>query len=631
MKFLKLQVQGFKCFDKPVTLNFTDMADAGLFLMTGVNNVDVELQANGAGKSSLLIDAPLWILYRRTGGGLQASGVNCWYGNVPTEGELTFSHAGETYTVRRTWRPNKLTLQHHPLPAKEVTQEELEEVIGISRNMMLYTVLLGQFGQMFLDLGATEALAVFTEILELGVWSNLSDRAKREAGALEDRVDALNRKIISTDAAKEQLEQSIQTHTLVSKEWEEKHKAELKVLAKRRRTAAAALKEAQQALDDQQDDSAALRTKVCALEEEIRNLRDFIDANMRKAQGYEAEQKHLRSDLFSIREDMEHIQKLGPTCDECGQEIAKEYKAAAYAKEKEKEKEVEEEFQALRVHLATLTDEKSLLVQEKDEMTDGLDVLKDKIEARVRARQSLETQVRLADHDLQTRIAGLATKRKEENPYATLIEKNMAELQTMEGRTTDLAVSLAALEAEHFSVKWWVSGYKEVRLYVVHQSLLQLEIEINNALGSLGMKDWAVRLDVARENKSGGVSKGFNTFVQSPHNDELVPWGSWSGGERQRLRIAGTIGISNLLKNMLGIDSEIEVWDEPTAHLSGKGIEDLLELMQQRAVECNKQVWLIDHRSLSSGYFNGVAVVQKDKEGSSLHTDAVSNNEEKVA
>lgn len=104
--------------------------------------------------------------------------------------------------------------------------------------------------------------------------------------------------------------------------------------------------------------------------------------------------------------------------------------------------------------------------------------------------------------------------------------------------------------------------------------------------------------------------------MKSPDSPEEVPWESWSGGETQRLRIACSIGLANLIRARMPNAPELEIWDEPTSFLAEEGVQDLIDFFSERAEE--RQVFLIDHRSLDSGAFDRIFTVTKDKQGSHI-------------
>src|SRR5262249_53537660 len=149
-------------------------------------------------------------------------------------------------------------------------------------------------------------------------------------------------------------------------------------------------------------------------------------------------------------------------------------------------------------------------------------------------------------------------------------------------------------------------------LFIIEETLRSLELEVNNSLASLGLVDWQVEFDIERENKSGTITKGFSVFIRCPSHPEPVRWESWSGGETQRLQLAGDFGLANLIMMQAGLTNAIEFYDEPSDHLSDEGLADLSETLHQRATTDNKCIFLVDHRMPDFGDFAGVYTVTKD-------------------
>ncbi len=201
------------------------------------------------------------------------------------------------------------------------------------------------------------------------------------------------------------------------------------------------------------------------------------------------------------------------------------------------------------------------------------------------------------------------------NPYSEMIaekQKALGALKTVLGTLTD---GIAKLDEEHAAVSFWIGGFKRVRLFIVEEALQQLEIEVNNNLTSLGLMDWHIGFDVERENKSGGITKGFIVLVTPPEAEEPVRYEAYSGGETQRLRLAGDLGLANLIMERAGLTNTIEVFDEPSQHLSQEGLLDLAETLAQRAETQGKRIILVDHHAVDFP-FHGTFVVTKDEGGS---------------
>jgi DNA repair exonuclease SbcCD ATPase subunit len=212
----------------------------------------------------------------------------------------------------------------------------------------------------------------------------------------------------------------------------------------------------------------------------------------------------------------------------------------------------------------------------------------------------------------------LQEKLNETNPYTERVKERQIKKDNLNNKLLLSKDSLQKLNAEHTATSYWVQGFKRVRLFIIEETLRALELEVNNALASLGLVDWQVEFDVERENKSGGVTKGFVVFIRCPSNPEPVRWESWSGGETQRLQLAGDFGLANLIMLQAGLTNTIEFYDEPSNHLSDEGLVDLAETLHQRASEDGKRIILVDHRMPDFGDFAGVITVTKDEEGSTI-------------
>lgn len=201
------------------------------------------------------------------------------------------------------------------------------------------------------------------------------------------------------------------------------------------------------------------------------------------------------------------------------------------------------------------------------------------------------------------------------NPYGEQIRQKQASLAACKKQQADLISQIEATEQEHAEVSFWIGGFKRVRLFLVEETLRQLELEVNNNLSNLGLTDWRIEFDVERENKSGGVTKGFVVFVYAPGRDEPTRFEAWSGGATQRLRMAGDLGLASLIMLRAGLTSKVEFFDEPSRHLSVEGQLDLAETLHQRALADKKVIFLCDHNLIDFG-FTGTLTVVKTAAGS---------------
>jgi DNA repair exonuclease SbcCD ATPase subunit len=212
----------------------------------------------------------------------------------------------------------------------------------------------------------------------------------------------------------------------------------------------------------------------------------------------------------------------------------------------------------------------------------------------------------------------IETENKRVNPYAEQIKNKKAAMAACKEKSTKLRAGIESLERDHVAVNYWVTGFKRIRLFIVEQTLRKLEVEVNNNMASLGLTDYRIEFDIERENKAGGITKGFVVMVYSPDHDQPVRWEAWGGGVTHRLRLAGDLGLANLIMEQAGLRNAVEFFDEPSRHLSQEGLLDVAETLHQRALQDSKRIFLVDHQTIDFGDFAGRVLITKSRDGSRL-------------
>ena len=134
-----VELENFRSFHGKHT--FTLPTDPGLYLITGKNEIEPRLGANGIGKSTLL-DAIYWCLYGRTTRGLKAGDVVSW-----DEKSCRVSVLLGTTLITRTQNPNSLIVKGIP-----ISQEALQALLRLGPEAFTYAIMLPQFGDSFFDL-----------------------------------------------------------------------------------------------------------------------------------------------------------------------------------------------------------------------------------------------------------------------------------------------------------------------------------------------------------------------------------------------------------------------------------------------------------------------------------------------
>jgi hypothetical protein len=600
-------MSGFKTFQNEQTFTFPTEGERlrpGLYLLTGENRREPRLQGNGVGKSTIG-DALCWLCYGRTARGVKASGVVNWNKKKARVTGTFIDPAGASHVLERTQSPNGLLLDDHP-----ITQEEADSFLGLDQASFLNTVLLGQFNPFFFDLPPAEKLNLFSSALSLDAWVARSDRAKDRTYALRTREKDLEVVLSGLTgrlaALQKELEKAREQEGVFERERKERVDRADSYLA---------------LLVGQEDEALkGLRTREKALarvveereakEKELDLLRRQVEEQRKRTGAVQVKVSEAQFRVDQGKRTLEAFADLGASCPRCRQKVTAAHK-------KQEEAEMQKEARAARAILEEHTDSLRKELVKEDQLTERLglvergevDLAEVQKEREVAERKS---ELRVIQSQLTGARKTLALAQDDANPYREGEARLVRDAQTCLREQRQKERDLDLLRRQLAATELWVKEFKSLRLWLIDENVEQLEVEVNNCLGQLGLVGWEFRADVERETKSGGMNKGFSVFIRSPGSKDWAPWEAWSGGESQRLRIASGMGFANLVRSCRGLSWPLELWDEPTAHLSGTGVSDLLDWLRVRAEEEQRQIWLIDHRSLDAPFDGRVSVIGEE-------------------
>ncbi len=565
MKILRLEVQGFRSFTSPQTLDLTKLTP-GLYHVSGKNLVEPELEANGAGKSSLF-ESIYWTLYGKTSRNLKAKSVKNWNSDERCGAVLDLQTTSGPVSLLRTWGPNALEVSGKSVGDRPIDQIELEKLIGLSPEAFLFSIYFAQFAPAFVDLSPADQTAVFSTVLGLDLWERASKLANERTTDAEAHVQRARESVARLQGQAEEL--LAQDYSKAQGEWEKSFKTELKAAT----------------------DTLALKKQV-------------MEALLAEAKVYdkitEAADKQLRvvGDLANDRDRLfRDVNKLSAQnitkCPTCGQPVNRQHIKKELAK------------------ITALLDQKEIELDAAKKKHSGLCK---QIPADYESKQSA------ADREFQFAHADFLNVKSKTNPYTKLRAEQEQRGEQLAQQLDKVEAELVTSEKQVKVTQYWVKGFKEIRLSQIQESLSQLTIEVNETLYQLGLQEWSVEFDIERENKSGTINRSFTILIRSPHTEDAVPWEVWSGGESQRLRLAISLGFANLITSRMGIQPNVEMYDEPSQFLSESGIQDLLTVLAERAERQKKIILLADHRVLDFGGFAGTLMVTKDENGSHIET-----------
>lgn len=643
MKLVRLEIEGFKSFKEYQEFSFD--RDNGLYFVTGDNKLEPNLGANGAGKSALF-EAICWCLYGKTSTNIKANNIVNWDDKTCSVA-LTFDN---DLIIQRDQNPNKLTINDNP-----VTQEELEKELGyIGFESFLYSTFISQFSSKFFDLSPADKMAVFSDIMAetLYPWELRSIQAKTRSEKIGVIIKDLEKEISKLNGAlghSNSIDYSQQIKGFEDRKKEALKEANdnLKILTENYRTSKSALAGCMKDKAKLEMESNKIKVPergggVDNIHSKYNEIFFQIESELSKVKDYKNKvtekiflNKAEYSTLQKEKEKLEGVSGIS-TCPTCLQKVDKKLLKDKSAEIQKKLLSLEKELSKLKDVLAnwdnSSADFKKQLAVENENKEKELAKLHKKIDKESKEKGELLVQIRVLSTtidglsksiaDFESRISQLKTNiqniESTKNEYLELEEKRQADIKSFTDAIKDNEGLLGVAKREFDAFVYWVKGFKEIRLLLMLDALKELEISINNNLSKFGLADWSITLDIDKSNKDGSIRKGFSVLINSPDKID-TPLDTFSGGERQRLVLAGSIGLMDLIQSKRQVDFGIEIFDEASAWLSENGISDLVDILFQRSKENEKKLFLIDHKNLGSyGMFTGTINIVKDENGSHI-------------
>lgn len=598
--FERVGLQRFRSFQHSACFKLSKLG-VGLTFLRGVNERSPRLDANGAGKTSLF-EGVLWTLYGKTSQGLRNPDVTSWRGSGRTIGIVDFKINDKCYRVVRKTGPNSLTLNN-----RDVDQAAIERVLGMSLSVMTNAIIFPQNRPLFFDLEPRKKLELFDEVLKLDRWLKRSAAANKKL----ERRNEIARQLENDEAAAEReydsIEDMLRDLQDKSKSWEneratliQEEKVRVSEAGKRLGVLLDEYSTADLALDDAGTHLKFLRTDIKKAEHNLHLYADRVNAA-------KVRERVASNEIQRLKE----ILSLEGTCPTCQQPIRRNDVHKNHIRDKiavlkqvtvsRKLIDKTEEARAVAVRLAKAEREF------KDKEADARHVL-----------DRVSPQLARAEATITAAKRAIGQHESAANPYRDQASDMRRKLGELKNELAENAQALIRIRRKIERTRFWVQGFKEVRLYVIDDILGELKMATDAVLDAMGLVGWEVRYSVEKETKQGDVSRALHVTVLSPDNDKAVRWEVWSGGEAQRLRLAGSLALAEVLLNHASIATNLEVLDEPSRGMSRGGISDLCDYLAQRAEQQGKTIVLTDHHALAAGRFHSVLTVTKDKRGSRL-------------
>lgn len=560
-----VEIENFCSFIKKQVIDFPNMP--GLRLLTGINEVDPDLGANGAGKSSLW-EAISFCLYGRTSDGDRGASL-LPFGAKRSKVSVKLDLNGDEYIITRYSNPNSIEIN-----GKTGSQEQIRSLIRLTDEQFYQSVLFGQGRPLFYDMSLAARDAFFNEILSLEIWEQASaitaNRIKSIDKAIQEKETRLayvtgNLKKVS-EMVESELKEMAERHRLKTIQRIQEHEEEIKNNLVEKESREQQIKEILSKMEKgSKVDARPSQNRITEISVEIK--------------GYESKKELIVEELAFYQDHQD--------CPVCRQTITEEFRNAKIKKLRKDDHQISDIINSLREKLAIEKEIYKTAVEKWDAYTRTVHELNAKVALLRQQVSYIDTTVK----KLENEIAYLSS---EENPFENQLKSAKEERTSLFAEKHEIESARRSLLEQRLTTQFWVEGFKRVRLFIASQILGMLTIETKTALGLLGLSNWEIEFTQEKDTKSGTTKPGVHIIVTEKESSR----DRWSGGEQQRLRLSVSLAISNLIQRMNAIKVQMEIWDEPASYLSGKGTENLFEILAYRAETLKKTIWVIDHNSL---------------------------------
>jgi DNA repair exonuclease SbcCD ATPase subunit len=610
MKLLSLTLKNVRKFRGRHKIRLS-MGEPGLYFIDGENRDAPRLGSNGAGKTSLL-DALSWCLYGKGLRGTRGADLRTWRTSRQMAARTGLLTRGHPLVVERRQSPNRLTVKEKGKKPKIVSQEEINAIIGLTYEEFKNSLVIGHTANLFFDMSPSQKLTMLSEVLDLDGWLGRSLVAETQLHEVQSEITSKETKCAALIARRLELKNSIKSYKKKDALYEGERARQIKRARSANATNKQELAKQRTALKIAKTKLREARESAVSARQDSHRVTPIRNDLVQRGNKFHTKMLIKDKDLSALREELKKFKLAGGDCPYCYQPVTEHHL-------KKERKRIRREIRESKADIAGVNKKMArvrtkIAELDKTESTNIAASTKADFEVEtldVEAMSLVNEVVRLKAliKDGKAHIGGL---KKEQNPFSDLVTEAQSKRQSLLKRIKKLDNRLRKHGRKEMALKYWVRGFKQIRLFVIDRALTMLEVEINNALSQLGLVDWSIHLDVEREKKTGGIAKGFHVGIKAPDSPKMVPWESWSGGENQRLRIAGALGLANLILIRKGVNAGFEFWDERTSFLSGEGITDFMHLLHERATKMGKQIFVIDHRTLDYPFKSTIKVIRKD-------------------
>ena len=610
------------------TLDLTNYKD--LTLIVGENQSESGANSNGSGKSSLIANSVCYALFGQDRNlkpddfineeALKESDPNCYASVEIEDGKDTYIIV--RYRKSKEHKNNVYVIKN----GKDITREAavkdtdalIEEILGLDYNTFTSCIYLPQNFVSFADIKNTDRKVILTSILKLDVFDKAQLRTKDKLKVLEGNVNIINSELLRLNANKEELG-SI-NYKLQMENFEDIRNQNIKNLTNNINNITYKIKDLE---NKNKEKIVNINNQVNTLEKNLKvkeveisetdNISNILLTLREKCGKILAKVSIFENEILELKEEYKDRENVGTgECPVCYQEITKD-------KLQENLNNINNKIIERKENIKKLNNGLELIKKEEKINKDKLNTF----ENTKKEITSLKRQIDNYNHEiinlknntevkenLKT-IEGLREKSifitNQENPHKNNYKLQEERLNKISSEIIIKEKSIKKLEKIKNYLNFWIEGFsnKGIKSILMDGIINNLTEKTNKYIDELSGGTIKIEYSTTKELKTGGWTDAFDILIYTEDGVSRRKYENYSGGQKQKIKLAISWALADLISERLDKNYDIEIIDECDHSLDETGRSKIIDCLQKR----NKNIFLITQYSDLQNRFDNVIKV----------------------
>lgn len=617
IKLLKIKATNFRSYQS-LELDFTKTR--GLVLLQGTMPQASENSNNGSGKSSTYMSI-LFALYGKLPNGDSGDSVINRIAGKGTSVILTFKQGNDIYRIERYRKhkeyKNKVLLFRNDsditLPSMKETDQHITEIIGMSENTMLNSLIFGSNNSVsFVNATDKQRKEMLEQLTGIEVYQKALDLVKNDSKSVHESLIELDKDkqgIISRISSNKALENTYEASRIQYESTKTAYENKLKELH-------------EMSLDDPEDLKliASDLTKQLAQKTQERNQLNMVQYNSTDLEQVKNQMNTIKYNFNNAKDRMKElaqqiksIQNSPKTyCQLCGSLLDKDHKQNEINALTKQGKEIRKDYDKLLAQapqIKTRYDELAKQRQEADNYNASIIPKRnliqsemDKINQKLTNTRNKQQQIKDVEKNIvwyNAQYNSLQEPVKPKYEDINKLEKQQVELQEEQKDLTKQEQQLDKLTA--------VFGLQGVKSHVLSAVLPFVNKRIEHYMDILTEGKFNAFISSKSTAKNGNTSDKMTIDILS--QDTGSKYSELSTGEQRKVDLSISLSLQDYLLSKIP-DTNFEVFDEVFDGLDEASMQSVIQILKERAKGVDT-VFVVSHNDNLKDQFENIITIEK--------------------